>query len=281
MPDDLLAGQAAPGESQTTATTAAAQTNAATAQPQTDGGAGGDGGNPEVPATKTFTQKEVDDIVKRAKASTESKTERRILRTLERVLPHQQQGQSQSQHTSQHQSNDDGRPTRKEGEKDDDYLDRLTDWKLEQRERKAESEREHAKARDLGKKTNSLYAEAEKLGDDFDRDEFDAHLTKPIAEALVESADGARLMHFLGSNPEEMQRISQLSTARQHAELGKLETRLEAEAKAAAEKKPPQRSQAPQALAPAKGHATGSMPDPADTKAYIKWANDQERAARA
>jgi hypothetical protein len=274
MSGEMLTGQATPGESQT-ATTEAAQSIAATATAQTDGAEGGEG-NPQSPATKTFTQKELDDIVKRAKAAAESKAERRVLRTLERLQP--QAFQQPPKQSDQQQPSADGKPTRKEGEADDAYLDRLTDWKLEQRERKEQAERQQAQQRTLAKKTEGIYAQAEKLGDDFDRESFDEHLTKPIAEALVESDDAARLMHFLGSNSEEMQRIAQLSPARQAAELGKLEAKLAAAAEAEAKNKPPALSKAPQALQPVKQAGAKGAPDPKDSAAWIRYQNERERA---
>lgn len=272
MSGETLTGQAAPVQQDTTATTGAAQDNAATAQPQTDGGEGGEGETHEVPAAKTFTQKDVDEIVKRAKAATESKTERRILRTLERLQP--QQSQPQARQDVQQAPND-GRPTRTQGESDDAYFDRIADWKLDRRDRQAAFERQREQVQALGKKTNGIYAEAEKLGDDFDREAFDEHVTQPIAAALVESDDAARLMHFLGAHPDEMQRIAQLSPARQAAELGKLEVKL---ASAAEKAKPIQRSNAPQALAPVKAAAAKGAPDPSDSAAWIRFHNERESA---
>jgi hypothetical protein len=95
-------------------------------------------------------------------------------------------------------------------------------------------------------------------------------------EALIESDAPEQLMHYMAANPAEMERISKLPSARQGVELGKLEVKLAELAKA-----PPPRSKAPPALGSTKGQSgASSMPDPSDTKAYIAWANAQERAAR-
>lgn len=271
MSGEMLTGQAAPASGEV-ASGEAAHLNAATAQPQTDGGKGGEGSNPEVPATKTFTQKEVDDIVKRAKAASESKAERRVLRMVERMLP-QQQSQPQTPQQTQQRADDAGL-TRKEGESEADFVRRVVKAERDNWEREQAQAKEQERAETLGKKTTSLYAEAEKLGDDFDRDEFDAHLTRPIAEALVESEDAARLMHYLGAHSDEMQRIAQLSPARQAAELGKLEAKLATDS--SAKPTPPQRSNAPQALAPVRGAAKGGAPDPSDSAAWIRHQNALE-----
>ena len=282
MSGEMLTGQVTPASGEVT-NAESAQLNAETTLQQTDGGEGGEGNKPEVPATKTFTQKEVDDIVKRAKAASESKAERRVMRTVERMLGNQQQA-PQARPQPQ-QSRNDGRPARQEGETDDDYLERLTDWKLDQREQRQTESKQQEQQRTLAQKTERIYAEAQKL-DGFDRDAFDElPLTKPMVEALIDSDDAPRLMHHMAANPAEVERIAQLSPARQAAELGKLEARMDAEAKAAAaaaeaeKTKPPQRSAAPQALAPVKGGGANSAPDPSDTAAWIKYQNAREQRA--
>lgn len=243
---------------------AAAQPNAATTQAQTDGADGGDG-SPGTP--KTFTQQELDEIVKKRVAKAEDRAERRVLRTLEKLTP-QQAVQQQHQPPA-----NEGKPTRAKYASDEAFVDALTDWKLEQREQAKAAEQHQERAKSTSERISGLYAEAEKLHG-FDRDDYDAlPLTRPIVEALIDSDIPAKLMLHLQQNPAEVDRIAKLSPARQAAEIGKLEDKV-------AQQKPPARSNAPTALGGAKGSAPGSMPDPGNTKAYIKWANEQERAAR-
>jgi hypothetical protein len=266
MSFDVTTGTAAPADNLgQNADPAAAQNNAATTQPQTDGGEGGEG---ESGTPKTFSQKELDDIVRRRVAKAEAKAERRVLRTLEQIMPRQQ---SQQHQTSQ-QPQGDGRPTRAQGETDDAYFDRLTDWKLAQRDSQSERARQQQQAQSLAQKTEEIYAKAEKI-DGFDRETFDdLPLTKPIVEALIESDAPEKLMHYMASHPEDVERIAKLSPARQAAELGKLEAK-------ALEAKPPQRSNAPPALGSVKGGAgSGNAPDPKNTKAWIDYQNARERA---
>jgi len=193
----------------------AAQVNAA--QPEVDTQAAPEENTGEA---KTFTQEELNDIVKKEKARAEAKAERRVLKALERLTP-QQAAQQQVQ---QHQA--DQRPTRRDGESDDVYLDRLTDWKLDQRERASNQQRAQAETQTLAAKTERMYAEAAKVPG-FDREEFDSlPLTSVLAQTLLESDQSAKLMAFMSANPEEVGRIAALSPARQAAEIGKLETRL-------------------------------------------------------
>jgi hypothetical protein len=241
---------------------AAAQPNAATAPSQTDGGEAGE----QSGAQRTFSQQELDEIVRKRVAKAEAKAERRVLRTLEQVIPRQP---VQTQQASQPAN--DGKPARAHFASDEAYVDALTDWKLEQREQRATAERQQAEHQKLAKKTESIYEEAQKLPG-FDRDAFDdLPLTKPIVEALIDSEAPAKLMHYLAANPEEVDRIAALSPARQAAELGK----LEAKALAA---KPPPRSNAPQALSPIKGGSASGAPSPKDSAAWIRYQNERERA---
>jgi hypothetical protein len=218
MPDDLLAGQVTAGESQV-AQTEAAPTNAATTEGQTDGSEGGN----DSPEQKTFTQKELDEILQKRVAKAEARAERRVLKTLERW----QQQQTQAQQPTQQQEAD-SKPTRREGETDDAYLDRLTDWKLDQREKRSTQQREQQEAEIFAKKTANLYAEAQKL-DGFDREAFDElPLTRPIIAALVDSDNAPALMKHMADHPEDIERIAKLSPARQAAELGRMEASLPA-----------------------------------------------------
>jgi hypothetical protein len=238
----------------------AAQNHAATTDAQTGGA---EGGEVSQVTPKTYSEEEMQDRVERASAKAAAKAERRAFREatarLNQQPAHQQQAQSQT----------DGRPARTQYASQEAYEDAVADWRLDQRE----AQKQH---QSLAKKTQTIYAEAEKLPG-FDREAFDElPLTRSIVEALVDSDAPAKLMQHLAANPEEAERIAALPAGRQGAAIGKLEAKLEAE-----KVTPPARSKAPTALAPAKGSANSSgMPDPSDTKAYIRWANESERAGR-
>lgn len=243
----------------------AAQPNAATTEAATGAV---EGGTPSQ-ERKTFTQEELDDILQKRIAKAEARAERRVMRTLERFMP----GQAPAQPQQTTQQAQDGKPQRAQYANDEAYVDALTDWKLEQREAKATEGRQQEQQKSLQKKTEAIYAEAQKLPD-FDRDAFDElPLTKPMVEALIDSEAAAKLMHYMASHPEEVERIATLSPSRQAAELGKLEVK-------ATEVKPPQRSNAPAALSAVKGTpSSNSAPDPAkDPQGWIAWRN--KNAAR-
>lgn len=102
---------------------------------------------------------------------------------------------------------------------------------------------------------------------------------KPAIEAVFESDDPAGVIEWLADpdNADEAERISRLGPIQAGKAIARLEDRLKT-AKAQAK---PQRSNAPAPLEAVKGNGTVSgAPDPTNTKAWIKWANEQERKAR-
>lgn len=239
----------------------AAQPNAATTDAQTGGA---EGGEESQVTPKSYSEEELQDRIERATAKAAAKAERRAFREAAARLSAQPAQQQASQ------APPDGRPARTQYASQEAYEDAVADWRLDQRE----AQKQH---QSLAKKTQTIYAEAEKLPG-FDREAFDElPLTRHIVEALVESDVSAKLMHHLAANPDEVERIAGLPAGRQGAAIGRLEAKLEAE-----KATPPARSKAPTALASVKGSAatSGGMPDPTDTKAYMRWANEAERAGR-
>lgn len=114
----------------------------------------------------------------------------------------------------------------------EDYLEALSDWKVEQRLSTERAERER-QAQEESKRNKSLtYAErVEKALTKYEDYEQIAHgrhwpMTDDMQEAILESEMGPDIAYYLGNNPEEAARISRLSPAAQNRELGKLEAKL-------------------------------------------------------
>lgn len=171
----------------------------------------------EAAAEKTFTQAELDEILKKRIAKAEAKAERRVIQALEKLTPQPQQRVEDPV---------DDKPRRDQYDNEEDYFDKLTDWKLEKRDRDSQQAKSQENQRSMLEKTEKLYLEAAKLPG-FDRDDFEQlSLTPVIAQTLLDSDVAPKLMAYMTSNPEEVERISTLSPARQAAELGKLEMKL-------------------------------------------------------
>jgi len=98
----------------------------------------------------------------------------------------------------------------------------------------------------------------------------------PAAEAIFAADDPQAVMKYLADpdNADEAEAIGRLDPIRAGRAIAKLEGKLE-QAKAASK---PQRSNAPEPIEPSRGGGSiSSMPDPKNVKAYIKWANEQDR----
>lgn len=103
---------------------------------------------------------------------------------------------------------------------------------------------------------------------------------KPATDAIFDADNPKALIEYLTDpdNADEAERIAHLPALRAGREIARLEQKLKEEAG----KAKPKPSKAPVPLEAVKGGGMPSgMPDPSNTKAYIAWANAQERAERA
>jgi signal recognition particle GTPase len=173
---------------------------------------------------KTFTQKELDEILQKRLAKSEARAERRAKEAYREAL----EAVTRTQPVQAKESNE---PTRDQFASDADWIDAKVEYKLQQREAAAKQETQKQAQQTLTSKTEALYAQAEKIAG-FDRESFDElPLTRQLAAALIDSDVAPQLMAYMSSNPEEVERISKLSDARQAVELGKLEVKLHASPK--------------------------------------------------
>jgi len=168
---------------------------------------------------RKFTQAELNEIIQKEKAKAEAKAERRALKvykeTMERLAPPVQQVEQVSE-----------KPTREQFYTEADFIEALTDWKIDQREAPKRQQSEAERREASFKRAEDIYAKASK-DPNFDRDEFDAlPITPVIAQTVMESESPEKLMIYFHANPEDVERIAKLSPARQAAEIGKLEDKL-------------------------------------------------------
>jgi hypothetical protein len=100
---------------------------------------------------------------------------------------------------------------------------------------------------------------------------------KPAIEAIFESKELEKLIELLSDpdNADEAERISKLGAVQSGLEIARLEAKLST----TAAKPTSKASKAPAPLESLRGQggASNGAPDPSNTKAWIKWRNEQER----
>lgn len=102
---------------------------------------------------------------------------------------------------------------------------------------------------------------------------------KPATDAIFESEDPASLIEYLADpeNADEAEAIARMD----HLKAGRAIAKLELKLAAKKDEAKPQPSRAQPPIEPARGRGTvNTAPDPRDTKAWMKWANEQERNSR-
>ena len=172
---------------------------------------------------KSFTQAELDKIIQKEKAKAEARAERRALKVYSEKL------ESMTRQPVTQEAPRDSKPTIAQFDNVEDYVEAVADWKLKQRDEAEGRNKQEEFSRQTLTKTEKMYAEAAKLDQSFDRASFDElPFTPVIAQAIIDSDMPAKIMVHLNTNPDEVDRISRLSPARQAAEIGKLEEKLAA-----------------------------------------------------
>ncbi len=160
-----------------------------------------------------------------------------------------------------------------------DYLEALTDWKVEQKvkereqlEKKASIQSEYEGRISKFQSQLAEFAEATEDYADVINDVKDVMITPGLQEALLESEIGPEVLYNLAKNRKELMRINSLSLVAQAKEIGKLEARL-----AKSEEKKPEVKTKTAAPPPPKPVGTKSpgkvVKDPSEMSGdeYIAW----------
>lgn len=146
-------------------------------------------------------------------------------------------------------------------ESEEDYIEAVVEARLSQKEAAQQQQ-------SFAQKVNGIIKEAEKLGD-FDVDDFrEIPISQAMAMAIVESDVAVKLTKYFHDEPEEAERISRLSPARQAAAIGRLEVDLGSSAPKVTAK-----SAAPSPIKPVAGNGVTQGGYRADMtpEAYRKW----------
>lgn len=224
--------------------------------------------------SRTYTQDEVDKILRKARRNAAYTARRETEAQLYQRMA-EERAQQGAQRPAEAASTE---PKREQFDSYEDYLEARADWRAEQkveaklREQQQQGQR-HAQAATQEQQVARFHQQMEKAREsvaDFDdvmEAASEAPLTPTMRDAILESDVGALLAYHLAKQPAEANRIARLSPARQAMALGALEAALQT-------RTPPATSKAPPPIKPL-GGGSGGTRDPA------KMSMDEYMAHRA
>lgn len=156
-----------------------------------------------------------------------------------------------------------GKPSPDSYETHAEYIDALTDWKIEQRDKQKEIQAREAQLKTETQKQvqtfQSKVKEFKDVHDDFDdamTEVDDIAMSIGIQETILSSEFGPQLMYELAKNREEYERINKLSPYAAARELGKIEARISSQSSDKQEIK--KTTKAPTPLTPVGGKGSSS-----------------------
>lgn len=221
----------------------------------------------------------------------ERDAERERTRLLEERLARLERGAGDPKsEPAQKKSEPEGKPNPEHFETHAEYVEALTDWKLEQREKAKEAEVQNSKLLSEQERLEKAYAEKAqsfaKKTKDFQEvleEVEDIPLSPALRKEILESENGPELAYELAKNREEFERLNKLPPTALARAIGKVEARLEASRASSEEKKPEPKkiTQAPKPIEPigsGKAVVAKSITDPDISYAeYEKLRREQMR----
>lgn len=269
---DGLPGQDAPVETPVAAE--ATTTPETTAVPEAET-------KPEQPE-RTFTQKELDEIV----AKRAAQAERRAMKVAraEAERDHYRRLAEEAQQRTQPQRAGDGRPREEDfaGKPYSEYVEALSEWKakslldqtLRAREQEQTQRRQQETAAESAQRIKERLSEGADEYPDFEEVALADHvpISPAMAHAIASSDAPAKVAYYLGSHLDEAKRIFGLPPEKQFREVVKLESKLS---------EPPPTTKAPPPIKPSGSKASGDIdPDKLSPDEWRKWREAQLRAQR-
>lgn len=161
----------------------------------------------------------------------------------------------------------------------EEYIDAVTDYKVEQKLAKKEAEQTQVKqVTDRAQSWQEKLTAARADTPDFDQimNNADIAVANHVADLLLESDAGAKIAYHLAQNPEALEKINGMSPAKVAIELGKLEATLTKPAPEPEPKPDVRTSKAPRPTTPI-GQGRSTTPSLADMpmEDYVKTRRSQ------
>lgn len=164
------------------------------------------------------------------------------------------------------------------GKYDPDYLEALTDYKVNQM---FALQQEQSKIAAKQSNVITLQEQARAVHEDYDQAE-QSFLSHPLTTVpafnnlLLETDNPAEIAYYLGKNPEEMEHLGQLTPTQALRYLGKIEALIDKSLE------PPKKAvtNAPKPITPlsgAKGSSGVKSPEDMTQDEYVRWRQAQKR----
>jgi hypothetical protein len=175
----------------------------------------------------------------------------------------------------------DGEPQADQFETYQEYVNALTDWKVEQKfkareeaEKKTALEREQEKLFTSHQERVKSFAEKTKDFQDVMESVDHIPVSVTLQDIILNSDNGPELMYTLAKDPENFERIAKLGPIAAAREIGRIESKINHDAKTSEEPKiTKQVTNAPKPIAPI-GSGTGTVkksPDEMTLAEYTAW----------
>ena len=182
---------------------------------------------PEAKPEKTFTQKELDEILTRRLAKESRKIER-----FARAEAENQYLREQLQARTPQVEQSSGEPKPEQFKTYEEYIDKLTDWKLDQRMAKVtEQTQAQRQAQFQAEQEAKIRENLSKAADKYD--DFEDVVSNPnlpitpvMRDAIGESELAGDIAYYLGSNPKEAAEIAKMSNVQQVKAIDRIEAKL-------------------------------------------------------
>lgn len=181
-----------------------------------------------------------------------------------------------------------GKPKATDFDTHDEYVEALTDWKIEAKEKATEAKQRQTQALTEAQKQGQAFQE--KIGEfkkttkDFDEvleEVSDLRASPGLLEVIIRSKIGPQLMYELAKDRAELERINQLDVLDAAKEIGKIEVRLSKPESPSTEKK---QSKAPAPITPIGGsgsaRAAKSIYDPNISQRDFERMRQKQMAER-
>lgn len=210
---------------------------------------------------RTFTQKELDEIVQKRLAKESRRTERLARAEAELAILKQQQQPKPAEQS--------GEPQPNQFQDYESYIRAFAAWEIKKAksefQQESEKERSERQQKDRAQSLKEKLAPGTKKYDDFEDVVLNDSLPlqEPMVAAALDSDIGHEILYYLGNNLDEASRIAEMNPARQFRAILEIEAKLKA---------PPKPSNAPAPINPNSGNAAVEKdPSKMSDEEWLAW----------